>query len=434
MADLAHSAWGASKFESLMLCPGKIVLEAGLPNTTSKYSAEGTAAHQVLTWALQENRPAAAYLGRIVDVENWSFEVDEDMVGHVQVCIDYVLELAGEDGVVLVDQRVDYSAYLGLPEGTAWGTLDVAVLRDNVITAIDLKYGMGVEVSAGAGEDIDHLELGGIDEVERKPNPQVALYALGILGAVNGLLGDFDTVVLAISQPRVNKTPSTFDISVTDLEAWGNETARNAVERCKLAAMNPSFSTETWAASYLKPGDKQCKFCKAKATCPALRNEVVVHVSAPAAAEEFESITDPKTFTEPDLSRALSKCDLIEDWCKAVRAESERRLLAGAAVPGFKLVAGKRGPRAWVDAKAAEEMLKTFRLPVEKAYDMKVISPTSAEKLFKAGDIGPRQWPKLGDLIVQKDGSPHVAPLSDKRPALEVKPVIEDFTDLEALA
>ena len=76
-------------------------------------------------------------------------------------------------------------------------------------------------------------------------------------------------------------------------------------------------------------------------------------------------------------------------------------------------------------------MLKTFRLKVEEMYDFKLISPTTADKLAKAETIGKRQWPKLQGLIVQSEGKPHVAPASDPRPALDIRPVADDF---EALA
>ena len=48
----------------------------------------------------------------------------------------------------------------------------------------------------------------------------------------------------------------------------------------------------------------------------------------------------------------------------------------------------------------------------------------------KAGTIGPRQWGKLQEVITQSEGKPHVAPLSDSRPALEIKPVADDFEKL----
>lgn len=427
----AHSYWSASKFESIMLCPGKIVLEDGAPDTTNGYAAEGTAAHQVLTWALQEDRPAAAYIGRQIHLDAsgkicepadaaYTFEVDEEMAEHVQLCVDYVNDLRGDDGVVFADIRVNYSSYLDVAEDTAWGTADVIVARGNELIVVDFKYGRGVEVDA-------------------EKNPQMSLYALGALQAYQGLVADFERVRMAIVQPRVKRAPSEWDCTVEELEAWGRSTARSAVASATLAA--ETFGAEGWQDTFLRPGETQCKFCKAKATCPALRAEVASSVNpsgnAPAGPDEFADLDvvaaeELQYADETWLSAALGKLDLIEDWCKAVRAEAERRLLAGQPVPGWKLVQGKKGARQWADAKAAEELLKSMRLKQEEMYDMKLISPTTAEKLYKAGRIGPRQWPRLQELITQSEGKPHVAPESDSRPALVVAPVVEEFTDLTA--
>lgn len=439
----AHSYWSASKFESIMLCPGKIVLEDGAPDNTNAYAAEGTAAHQVLTWALQEERPAAAYIGRLIhlndagkpcepDAAVYQFEVDDEMAEHVQVCIDYVTDLRGDDGIVFADIKVNYSTYLDVFEDTAWGTADVIIARGAELIVVDFKYGRGVEVDADG-------------------NPQMSLYGLGALQAYQGVVADFERVRLAISQPRIKRAPSEWDCSVEELEAWGRSTARSAVVSCMTAVQ---VGKDHWAfdETYLRPSEKACKFCKAKATCPALREEIAATVfeALPSSPEEFAEQA-PLAIAADDaewISACLSRVDLIEDWCKAVRAEAERRLLAGESVPGYKLVQGKKGERQWRDAKEAEELLKTMRVPMDKMYDMTVISPTSAEKLAPKYDkngklvppkdgapapiIGPRQWPKLKELIKQKDGKPHVAPESDSRPALVVTPVIEDFTDVTA--
>jgi hypothetical protein len=414
-----------------MLCPGSHVLQMGARRTTSTYSAEGTAAHQLLTWALQDNNDARAYLGRVIEADGMTFTVDEDMAGYVQVTIDYVRDVAGSAGVVLVDRRVNYSTYLDVPEQEAWGTLDVAVLLADEIVAIDLKYGRGVEVEAGSDLIDGNVALA-------RPNPQLALYALGALQEF-GDFGDFTRVRLAISQPRIHERPSEYDMSVDELERWARSTARSAVLSCRAAAQLHGRCAPleddpgTWESTFLRPGEKQCRFCKAKATCPALRDDVADTIGIDAAGpDEFADSSVPSADhiapTDAWLAAALAKVDMIEDWCKAIRAETERRLLAGQNVPGFKLVQGKRGPRHWSDPAQAEKLLReTFRLPVEKAFDLKLISPTSAEKLHKAGDIGPRQWPKAQELITQSDGKPHVAPVSDSRPALVVTPVVDDF-------
>jgi hypothetical protein len=415
MSAPAHSKWSASGFESIMLCPGKKVLEQGKPDNTSKYAAEGTAAHQVLTWALQEERPATAYIGRVIEADGFVFEVDQDMAGHVQVCVDYANDLKGDDGTIFADIRVNYSSYLGVAEQEAWGTADVIVCRGTEVIVVDFKYGMGVEVDA-----------------ER--NPQMSLYGLGALQAYHGLVADFETVRMAISQPRIKRAPSEWDCSVEELETWGRSTARSAVATC-INAME-TVDAQVWEETFLRPAEKACKFCRAKATCPALRAEVAntAFDITPASPDDFAEAVLPFTgYTHTDeqwLAAALTKVDLIEDWCKAIRAEAERRLLAGDNVPGFKLVQGKRGARQWTDAKVAEETLKTMRVKLEDMYDFKLISPTTADKLAKAGTIGPRQWPKLQSLITQSEGKPHVAPSTDSRPALVVTPVVDDFTDV----
>ena len=102
-----HSGWSASGFEAMMLCPGKKVMEQGLPSYANSYSAEGTVAHLVLTWALREQRDAAAYIGRVVHLDElgnvcepvaakFTFEVTDDMAEDVQVTIDYVRQVAGD--------------------------------------------------------------------------------------------------------------------------------------------------------------------------------------------------------------------------------------------------------------------------------------------------------------------------------------------------
>lgn len=185
-----------------------------------------------------------------------------------------------------------------------------------------------------------------------------------------------------------------------------------------------------WQQAYLNPGEKQCKFCKAKATCPALRAEVADIVHEAATLDDFADLVPVTVDSQTGdnyLSAAMGKVDLVEQWCKAVRAEVERRLLAGKTVDGYKLVEGKRGNRKWADTAAVEKLFKSFRLRQDEMYDFSLISPTTAEKLFKET---PKRWDKVREHITQSEGKPSVAPATDKRPALAVQSVAEDFGDL----
>jgi hypothetical protein len=403
----SHSKFSASKAHRWMACPGSMVLEADLPDTSSAYAEEGTRAHQA----------AEALLRGDVAVHD-----DDDMVEHVGVYVENIRQYA--DGAeLMVEQKLNYATFLGLDRDAAWGTSDAVVIKGDEIQVHDLKYGRG-------------------EVVDPARNPQMMLYALGALDAFDGLAGDFKHARMVIHQPRVVKAPQEWDCTVEELKAFGQQ-AKQAVHLVRAAEHGMSAVAEgtkrqaDWEATYLKPGVDQCRWCKAKATCPAARAEVAstIFSTVPATADEFADLNVPgKEHISPTddawLSAAMAKADLIEDWLKAVRAEVERRLLAGRQVPGYKLVQGKQGNRAWRDPVAAEGLLKSFRLKQEEMYDFKLISPTTAEKVL--AEKSPGRWAKAQALITRADGKPSVAPLSDKRPALEVKPVADEFADLDS--
>lgn len=227
------------------------------------------------------------------------------------------------------------------------------------------------------------------------PNPQLNIYGAAALETFS-LAADFKRVRTVIIQPRLDHISERVQ-TVEEIAAFVSE-----VKAAVTAAEQPDAP--------LVPSTKACKFCRAKATCKALRDEAI---------SAFEDVTEPTTAPDDDLATAMSKVDLIEGWIKGIRAEVERRLLSGAPVPGYKLVQGKRGHRKWSSASEAESVLKAMRVPHDRMYTYALASPTTVEKLYKEGVVGPRQWPKLQALITQPEGAPSVAPESDKRPALE---------------
>ena len=418
MTEPAHSKFSASAAARWLACPGSMVLSQGAPDSTSFYASEGTAAHRLLDGAISNGIEPQEMLGTAWEIDGHAITVDQDMIDAVNIALGNIREMTAGADILVGESRVNYAEWLGVDRAAAWGTSDVIAVIGNELMVADYKHGMGVEVDA-------------------EQNEQLMLYAGGALLEYQDL-ADIQTVRMVIHQPRIKKAPSEWAISVEELKAWLTGRARSGAISVINAEQDTARVVERreWNDVYLHPTEKGCRFCKAKATCPALRDEVASTVDStgftPATPDEFATIdgATPAALQHAEtawLSAALSKVDLIEDWCKAVRAEVERRLLAGDNVPGYKLVAGKRGARQWTDEAQAEQLLKTFRLKQEEMYDFKLISPTSAEKLAKAGVIGPRQAPKLQALIVQKDGKPHVAPLSDKREALSVRPVADDF-------
>lgn len=358
----------ASAAARWLACPGSVKLCEGLPDESSAYAEEGTKAHEL----------AAAVLKR-ESITVW--DVPHEMKDHVQAYVDKVRSMAG-DHPMEIEQRVDFSEDVGQPD--CFGTADCIILAGDEIQIHDLKYGMGVKVDA-------------------EENPQLMLYALGALRQY-GFLADFKRARLCIHQVRLDHF-SEWVVSVEDLHEFA---------KAARAAADEALS----AKPFFQPGEKQCRFCKAKAHCPALAEKV-----ADTIGQDFQNLDAEELAADPGrmglnyLAHCMATVGLVEDWCKGIRARTERELLDGNQVDGWKLVQGRKGARKWSSEQEAEAALRKMKLKVEDVYDMKVISPTSAEKLAKAGTIGPRQWPALKALITQSEGGLSVAPASDPRPA-----------------
>lgn len=412
---MAHAELSPSGAHRWIVCPGSVYLSRGIEDSSSAYADEGSAAHFLASTALTEGKNASDYIFRKIavydDHEAWIpsseypkevriFVVDPEMIQNVQVYIDLVRNDASDQ--MLIEQKFPIGHITG--EEGARGTADAVLIKDNKLTVIDLKYGMGVKVDATESYQLGMYAAGAIEELS-------LIYA-------------FDVIELVICQPRLNHV----DRWETNIDWIANLEAKAGEAAEKVRA-------QVDVTGEYSPGEKQCKFCKAKGSCTALTTQVLntvvddfVDLDAPIRPR-IEQALDRKV-DNTLLGNLLNSVDLIEDWCKAIRAQSESELLSGREVPGFKLVQGKRGNRAWGNTDEVEALMKKMRLKTDVMYDFKLISPTTAEKAFKAETIGPRQWPQLQALITQAEGKPSVAPASDKRPALVLTDPVDDFADM----
>lgn len=418
-----HAKLSPSSADRWMTCPGSVALSQGIKEESSSYADEGTAAHFLGSECLKLGTDASGYVGRVIylclhlgsgehfeaftepedslagmeiDVLN-KFIVDVEMADHVQVYIDYVRDLVkSTGGELFVEVSVPLTHITG--EEDAYGTSDTVIIAGDEIIVVDLKYGRGVEVSA-----------------ER--NRQLLMYASGAAHHF-ALMGDFKKVRMAISQPRISTLPSEWPCTIEDLREFEVDVFHRAKDVACITEGTVSLEAN------LNPSEDACRWCKAKATCPALAQKVQDEIGADFDSLLTEKEPTPDGYDNELLATKMACLDLIDLWSKAVRAKVESELLSGNEVPGWKLVQGRKGSRAWANAEEAEAMLKSMRLKVEQMYDFKLISPTTAEKVLKDT---PKRWARAQELIGQSEGKPSVAPVTDKRPALNVTPVADDF-------
>lgn len=69
-------------------------------------------------------------------------------------------------------------------------------------------------------------------------------------------------------------------------------------------------------------------------------------------------------------------------------------------------------------------------MKMHEIHDMKVISPTEAEKRITKLQGGAKKWEDMQPMITRSDGKPSVAPATDKRPAITLAASAEDFAAL----
>jgi hypothetical protein len=94
-----------------------------------------------------------------------------------------------------------------------------------------------------------------------------------------------------------------------------------------------------------KPSEAACRFCKAKAICPALERKCSRRCSAvrgPDAQGRRDRDRQSAVRVQPGARQRMDAVELVELWCKAVRARAEAELLAG---PQGRRVEAGRGPQ-----------------------------------------------------------------------------------------
>lgn len=400
---MAHAKLSPSSAHRWTRCPGSVREELKYPDNSGPAALDGTRTHALLEMclAMLEMRLLTGMdpelmVGMTTSDDEGSYTIDADRAKRVKVAVDHVRDLGGE---VTTERRVDPSRLVGRDD--LGGTVDVTVIVGDTAHVIDYKDG--------------------ITPVEAVENEQLIAYALGHLAGYNlPINGDYPVkhMVLTIIQPKLALK------GLPPITSW-ELSVESLLSRIGDIVVKASATDAPDAP--LVPGEKQCRFCKAKGGCAAVNTHVMDAVGMFKSIDIVQqaAVTEPTEMSNDKLREVIEAAPLLRQLLEASEAEALRRMQMGQTIPGLKVVNG-RGSRAW--AHTEDEMvvkLKKIGIPAGALYVTKLISPAQAEKLtwekrdgtkVQVSDKMKLQMER--ELIVKLAGKPTVASESDPRPAV----------------
>lgn len=378
--ERAHALLSASSAHRWLLCTPSAKLEEQFPDTTSEAAKEGTLAHELAEMRVRNyfdpgdvsKRKLTFAIKRMKGDTLWQ----DEMMRHTDTYLDYIRDTAvGLPAMpsFRIEHRVDFSEYV--PEG--FGTADLLLIQGDLLQVIDFKYGKGVPVSA-------------------EENPQMMLYALGAYGSYK-VLYPIRRIKLSIVQPRIDNI-SEWTCTIGDLLKFGDY----VIERAALAfAGEGDFS----------PGEKQCRFCRAKHKCRARAEENVRLAFNPDKGKL------PPLIGNEEVGKYLSLGEDVNKWLGDLKEYALKECLAGREVPGWKAVEG-RGVREWTDMEAAFEKITRSGVTEEALlWEKKPLTLAQVEKLVGKKDF----QDVVGEFVIKTPGKPALVKESDKREAITNK-------------
>jgi hypothetical protein len=383
------------------VCPGSIAASDGLPDNPSEPAQRGTAAHTLGEWAITEQRVTAERIGEIIENDDGSkFEVTEQMAADVQGYVDLCNELAGKMEIpeTYVEQRV----FAMGGEGDEYGVNGTADFM-----AVD-ELGSHMEI-------VDYKN--GVSPVQALNNLQQATYGLGAMLRFPWIA----TIGINIFQPNAkdlhkNGAHRRWEVTRKELLVWLAEVLEPAVAAAR-------------ADDAPRVAGDHCRWCPALALCDEPRRHASTSArisfdpaSVQVAGKAAVELPAVESLSLSDVGAILDYLPMLEQWAKAVKGRAMSDLYAGADVPGWKAVEGKRSHK-WSDAKAAAE--KLVELIGDDAYERKPLTVAAARKALKK-----IEGAEVIEALVTTTRSKSMAPTTDDRPpALTVTAKAKDVFD-----
>lgn len=393
-----HAKYSASSAHRWMRCAGSIrEAERAPPEIESEYAKDGTDAHTLLTFCLENGYRDAVEGAIMTDGLH-----DKDRTDAVQIGLDYAFNLldAYEDAELIIERQVNFPSTVA--PNDAYGFIDIGILIRSlkILYVIDYKHGIG-------------------EPVEVEDNEQCMYYGEALCNEVQ----DIETAVLVVIQPRCPHWKGVIRERVITRDEL--EQFVYAVDEAILKTQDPNAP--------LVPGKKQCRWCPARLTCPAVEAQALAITGTTFANVqhvEQSKLPPPESLTPEQLAHVMRSSDLLKIWANKAEDYAYQLMKSGTHIPGFKLV--EANPRRkWYgkEVDIAPKLAALAEQPEEIVFPKTLISITEATSLVqkafkeKAARGKKKEAAELANkalaLLTIKDSSGNlkVVEESDSRPA-----------------
>ena len=380
-----------------------------IPETGESVAAEeGTFAHKLMEQTLN------AYLllgdSEVLepdfpeDLNTSAWESPEMMRDYVQQCVDFIVSeyenFPGDNVYMWIEQKVDLRYMTG--RNDTWGTSDVIIESSTDLSVFDLKYGKGIFV-----------------EPDTSQNRLYLLAAMCPTLVVTRGLPPWERCSGWIMQPRFEDEEGEIFRGMVytsqELLEWFDTTVKPAIG---LTDHPPDPI----------PGEKQCRFCRAKPTCSAA-TKIVQDVCSVFEAQHIEEQPDGSllqiapidTLDVNALIEMHDKIPFISSYLKSI-TERLHWLLENRDPrlhERLKLVVTRRNTVYTEDEDAVIAGLIAGRgrtvkdgfIPKKKF--VKEV-PLSAAQMLKL-NLNKAQKTRLQEFITKSSGSLSIVPWTDER-------------------
>ena len=298
MIDERQGRPSASDAEANERCPGRHRMSLGMADSSTPQSIRGDVIHQYLH-------------------DPTSIELDSDDMVLANKCIqqrEALLDIMWDDWrtnppKIIQEERIWYAKnrFSGMP--------DFVAIRNGICLLADYKTGR-IKVANAAD------------------NRQLMWLAVLIFSKYN-----VNEITVSVIQPYCGPATS---------HTYDTLALRKVRARVTLVLRRMESNQ-----GFLRPGEKQCKYCKAKELCPALQSK----------ARAISRVQDVTALAPAQMTEALNVIPALRQMCTAIEDRARDMIEEDPlAVPQYELVAGKttrriKGPQMALHALVGDGLI-----------------------------------------------------------------------------